>query len=97
MSRHFALSRSFVLAVFTWVLDYWGSQEMRIFSDEDLSYEELSRFNKVAILNHRGDIDWMLGIALCDRLGILQVCNCMKACKMAIVCCHGSGSLSFSC
>ncbi|XP_062505884.1 1-acyl-sn-glycerol-3-phosphate acyltransferase delta-like isoform X2 [Corticium candelabrum] len=64
-------------SIFTWVLDYWGSQEMRIFSDEDLSYEELSRFNKVAILNHRGDIDWMLGIALCDRLGILQSVKCV--------------------
>ena len=45
---------------------------MRVYAaDEEVRTIHLA--NMIAILNHRGDVDWMLGYSLCDRFGNLQV------------------------
>jgi lysophosphatidic acid acyltransferase/lysophosphatidylinositol acyltransferase len=62
--------------VIPWVIDNWSRAELRIYGvDEEL--ETASLANVIAILNHRGDVDWMLGFSVCDRFGFLLNVKCL--------------------
>lgn len=35
--------------------------------------EDIRKTNMITVMNHRGDVDWMVGYCVGDRIKILQV------------------------
>ena len=61
-----------VLSVIPWTLNNWCNLELRIFGvAEDI--ENIRQANTFTVINHRGDLDWMVGYCVCDRIKTLQV------------------------
>lgn len=61
-------------AVPPWTLESWANYDIRVYGEEVV--EGLPYVNKehaLVVLNHRGDLDWMIGWVIIDRLGMLGV------------------------
>jgi hypothetical protein len=56
--------------------EWWGSTDLIIYIDK----EELERYygkeHGFLIMNHRYEVDWLMGWVLCDRVNILGVSCC---------------------
>ena len=51
---------------------YWSGCDFSLYiRDEDL--KELGKERTLAIMNHKYDIDWLLGYILCQRINLLAV------------------------
>ena len=51
---------------------YWSRSDFNIYiKDEDL--KQLGNERALAVMNHKYDIDWLLGYILCQRINLLGV------------------------
>ncbi|XP_062505493.1 1-acyl-sn-glycerol-3-phosphate acyltransferase delta-like [Corticium candelabrum] len=58
-------------SIIPWTLNNWCNLELRIFGvAEDI--ENIRQANTFTVINHRGDLDWMVGYCVCDRIKTLQ-------------------------
>jgi lysophosphatidic acid acyltransferase/lysophosphatidylinositol acyltransferase len=56
----------------TALAQYWSNSDVVIYmSDEDWKY--LNREHIICIMNHKYDIDWLMGWVVCQRTGLLGV------------------------
>ncbi len=60
-------------AVLPWTLESWAEYDIRGFGQEDLVSRYANKEHALVLLNHRGDLDWMIGWVMIDRLGMLGV------------------------
>lgn len=58
-----------------WAVETWAGYKIRIFSP--VTSEEFKGYmnseHALCLLNHRGDMDWMIGWCLLERSGMLSV------------------------
>jgi hypothetical protein len=63
--------KSLVLVGFA---QYWSGCDFNLYiKDEDL--KQIGKERTLAIMNHKYDIDWLLGYILCQRISLLAVKN----------------------
>ena len=54
------------------IAQWWSKSDFTLYiKDEDLAH--LGKENAVVILNHKYDIDWLLGWIFCQRIDLLAV------------------------
>jgi len=60
-------------SVIPWALESWAEYDIRVFAKKDEWETYANTENALCILNHRGDLDWMLGWVFIERAGMLGV------------------------
>lgn len=60
-------------AVLPWTLENWAEYDIRVFADTSSILPYVNTEHVLVVLNHRGDLDWMIGWVLIDRMGMLGV------------------------
>ena len=67
-----------------WTLESWAEYDIRVFGDHThdniTTYNAMNTEHALVVLNHRGDLDWMIGWVLIDRMGMLGVSGCVWGC-----------------
>ncbi len=59
--------------VIPWALESWAEYDIRVFAKEGLFETFANQEHALCILNHRGDLDWMIGWVFIERSGMLGV------------------------
>lgn len=63
--------------VLPWTLESWAEYDIRVYADPTHDLDEYFRVidkeHALVVLNHRGDLDWMIGWVIIDRMGMLGV------------------------
>ena len=59
-----------------WSLQNWAKYEIKTYS-EDSMVANYKKEHALCVLNHRGDLDWMIGWCLIERIGMLGVSELM--------------------
>ncbi|KAL5265503.1 hypothetical protein ACHWQZ_G006278 [Mnemiopsis leidyi] len=68
--------QAFLFAIFTFVVEWHCKCNIRFFSHpEDMKNRK--REHCLCICNHRGEVDWLLGYTLLERLNVLEGCKCL--------------------
>ena len=56
----------------TALAQYWSGSTCTLYcSEEDFKY--VSHENSICIMNHKYDVDWMMGWLICQKVGVLAV------------------------
>lgn len=61
------------LAVLPWALESWAEYDIKVFAKEGDLEKYANSEHALCVLNHRGDLDWMIGWVLIERMGMLGV------------------------
>lgn len=61
----------------TFLGQYWSGTNVHIYIDKE-SFEKMTKEHFICIMNHKYDIDWMIGWIVCQRIGILGVLLIIK-------------------
>ena len=56
-----------------WALQSWANYDIRVFAKDLDIHMYADTEHALCLLNHRGDLDWMIGWCLIERLGMLGV------------------------
>ena len=64
---------SIPLIVLPWALESWAEYDIRVFGDDEVIVKYANKEHALVVLNHRGDLDWMIGWVVLNRLGLLGV------------------------
>ncbi len=60
-----------------WTLESWAEYDIKVYGDHThdnaAAYKAMGTEHALAVLNHRGDLDWMIGWVLINRMGMLGV------------------------
>ena len=59
--------------VFPWALESWAGYNVTIYGDPDVIKKYPNTEHAFCIVNHRGDLDWMIGWIVIERIGMLGV------------------------
>ena len=59
--------------VIPWALQSWANYDIRVFAKDLDIHMYADTEHALCLLNHRGDLDWMIGWCLIERLGMLGV------------------------
>ena len=59
--------------VLPWALESWAEYDIKIFAKEGDLEKYANSEHALCVLNHRGDLDWMIGWVLIERIGMLGV------------------------
>ena len=66
-----------------WTLESWAEYDIRVFTDPthdaEATYKCINTEHALVVLNHRGDLDWMIGWVIIDRMGMLGVRESTKS------------------
>ncbi|RNA42726.1 1-acyl-sn-glycerol-3-phosphate acyltransferase gamma-like [Brachionus plicatilis] len=54
----------------TFLGQYWSGTDVHIYIDKE-SFDKITHEHFICIMNHKYDIDWLIGWIVCQRLGIL--------------------------
>ena len=68
-----AHTRTCTHTVLPWVLESWAEYDIQVFGIEADILGYTNKEHALCLLNHRGDLDWMIGWVISDRLGVLGV------------------------
>lgn len=66
-------------AVIPWAVESWAEYEIRVFAKEGVVEKYANTEHALCVLNHRGDLDWMIGWVFIERIGMLGV-SCLLQC-----------------
>ena len=61
----------------TWAGQEWSGSECDVYYDPENMSDPIQNINKehvICIMNHKYDIDWLMGWIICQRTGLLHVC-----------------------
>ena len=56
-----------------WALESWANYEIEIYSDIEDPEKVANKESAIVVLNHPGDLDWMIGWVVINRIGMLGV------------------------
>lgn len=57
--------------VIPWVLESWANYNIKIFLDTHDVLKWANKEHAIVVMNHPGDLDWMVGWVVIDRIGML--------------------------
>lgn len=60
-------------AVLPWALESWAEYDIKVFAKDGDLEKYANSEHALCVLNHRGDLDWMIGWVLTERIGMLGV------------------------
>lgn len=60
-------------SVLPWALESWAEYDIKVFAKEGDLEKYANSEHALCVLNHRGDLDWMIGWVLIERIGMLGV------------------------
>ena len=60
-------------AVVPWAVQRWANYTIRLYTPEENPEGIANTEHAVVVLNHPGDLDWMIGWSVIDRFGMLGV------------------------
>ena len=63
----------FLPPVIPWALESWAEYEIRVFAKNGDVKKYANTEHALCVLNHRGDLDWMIGWVFIERIGMLGV------------------------
>lgn len=63
----------YMCVVLPWALESWAGYDIRVFGEEPILFKYTNKEHALVTLNHRGDLDWMIGWVISDRMGVLGV------------------------
>ena len=58
----------------TFLAQYWSGSTCDIFIDDE-DFKRISKENCICIMNHKYDVDWLMGWIVCQQTGLLGVCT----------------------
>ena len=61
------------LLVIPWAIESWAEYDIRVFAKEGEVQKYANKEHALCVLNHRGDLDWMIGWVFIERMGMLGV------------------------
>ena len=64
--------------VLPWALESWAEYDIKIFAKEGDVDKYANTEHALCVLNHRGDLDWMIGWVLIERAGMLGVSSMLN-------------------
>ena len=56
-----------------WAVSHWANYEIVIWVEHELFKRYMNKEHTLCVLNHRGDMDWMIGWCLLEMAGMLGV------------------------
>ena len=59
--------------VIPWALESWAEYEIRVFAKNGDVKKYANTEHALCVLNHRGDLDWIIGWVFIERIGMLGV------------------------
>ena len=62
--------------VVPWALESWANYKIEAYTDDtipDVNAQIANREHAIVTMNHPGDLDWMVGWVLINRVGMLGV------------------------
>ncbi len=62
----------YLILVIPWAVECWAGYKIRVFYEEQL-LKHVNTEHALCVMNHSGDLDWMIGWCIIDRLGMLGV------------------------
>ena len=65
--------RSLSLSVIPWAVQSWANYEIVYYAESDDYKKLMNTEHGLVVLNHRGDVDWMIGWCLIEVAGMLGV------------------------
>ena len=63
--------------------EWWASTDLIIYIDKEDLEQYYGKEHGFLVMNHRYEVDWLMGWVLCDRINILGV----SCCHLLIVFC----------
>ena len=66
--------------VLPWALESWAEYDIRVYAKEGDLGKYGNTEHALCVLNHHGDLDWMIGWVLIERMGMLGVSACWLEC-----------------
>ena len=60
-----------------WAVQTWAKYEINVYSEDTMIANYKNKEHALCVLNHRGDLDWMIGWCLIERIGMLGVSEFM--------------------
>lgn len=54
------------------MLRYWSTADLKLYIDREVYDKYLGKEHSLCILNHSGELDWIIMSALLDKLNILK-------------------------
>jgi len=56
--------------------EWWGSTDLIVYIDKEDLEQYYGKEHGFLVMNHRYEVDWLMGWVLCDRVNILGVSFC---------------------
>ena len=72
------LSIILLLLVIPWALESWAKYDIRVFDRDNHINDFANTEHGLCVMNHRGDLDWMIGWCIIDRFRMLGVSDWEK-------------------
>ena len=72
---HIQLNMFILFLVLPWALESWAGYNIKVYGDPDVMKKYQNVEHAFCVINHRGDLDWMIGWVLIERIGMLAVRN----------------------
>lgn len=65
-----------------WALESWANYEIEIYSDIEDPEKFANKESAIVVMNHPGDLDWMIGWVVINRIGMLGVSTHFIVCTV---------------
>jgi len=65
-----------VISELLFMAEWWASTDLIIYIDKEDLEQYYGKEHGFLIMNHRYEVDWLMGWVLCDRINILGVSCC---------------------
>ena len=68
-----------VISELLFMAEWWASTDLIVYIDKEDLEQYYGKEHGFLIMNHRYEVDWLMGWVLCDRVNILGVscCHCL--------------------
>ena len=84
--------KCFIVPAFPWALETWAGYTVTVYGDSDVIKKYSNTEHAFCVLNHRGDLDWMIGWILIERIGMLGVSHFLVR-RIVLIESHAKNSL----
>ena len=68
-----------------WVIESWANYDIALFTDIPDPSELANSEHAIVVMNHRGDLDWMVGWVVINQIGMLGVSEQYMLCHLGNV------------
>lgn len=59
------------------LVEWWSGSDLLLYIDKEDCENHFGKEHAYLIMNHRYEVDWLIGWIFCERIGLLGVSVCM--------------------